>query len=208
MRILRYSDPASLVLGLGDIRRSGVPPRGLLFLALEPSGTIHLGIPDDLDEVTKIRVGEKMALAFPVEGRFYHYDSIHRLRAGQFLYNGDRRLHHPGDADDVAGAVTDFLKSTGVRNVFFGCTPHQPGSWLVSKRGTVALHEAGFVEAVPVRDGLIARRIMDHHLWKLETSEKLDDWQPIFESPLGNVLMLERRIINDRLVLTCAGAWR
>src|SRR5262245_4823681 len=97
-RIETWKDPFSLVHGLSQLRRSGVTPRGLLFLALEPSGAIRLGVPDDAEEVTRIKVGEKMSLAWPEEGRFFHYDSVHRLRDGLFIYNGDRRLVHPGDA--------------------------------------------------------------------------------------------------------------
>src|SRR4051812_38514516 len=129
-RAERYKDPLALVHGLGQLRRSGVTPRGLLFLALEPSGAIRLGVPDDVDEVTRIKVGEKLGLGWSEEGRFFHYDSVHRLRDGLFIYNGDRRLHHPGDATEVAGLVADYLKVMSAKNVFFGCNPHQPGSWL------------------------------------------------------------------------------
>jgi len=31
----------------------------------------------------------------------------------------------------------------------------------------------------------------------------VDGWGPVFESPLGNVLLLERRVLADRLVLSC-----
>src|SRR5207249_2662466 len=31
----------------------------------------------------------------------------------------------------------------------------------------------------------------------------LEGWQPCFQSELGNILMLERRVRADRLVLTC-----
>lgn len=205
IRTYRFTDAQALVTGLSSLRKIGVTPRGLLFLALEPSGAAHVAVPEDLDDVTRMKVGEKLALAWPIEGRFYHFDSVHRLRAGQYLFNGDRRLQHPGDADDCAGAVVSFLKGAGAQNVFFGCTPHQPGTWLISRRVTAALHDVGFVEAVPVQGGLLARRIMDHRLWQLDTSERLDGWESVFDSPLGNVLMLERRIIGDRLVLTCEG---
>jgi hypothetical protein len=203
MKVLHYKDPPTLLIGLGELRRTGLTPRGLLFLAIEHSGTIHVAVPEDIDLGVQVKVGEKLGLAFPLEGRYFHYDSVHRLRDGCFLINGDRRLPHPGNYIEVAGLVSEFLKGAGAKNVFFGCTPHQPGSWLRVDGSSIALHEAGFVEAVPVRGGLIARRIMDHQLWQLETSKKLDDWQPVFASPLGNVVMLERRIINDRLVLTC-----
>ena len=200
----RYSDPATFMMGLGTLRRSGLTPRGLLFLALEPSGAIHVVVPADLDEVTRIRVGDKMALTWPLSGRFFHFDTIHRLRDGRFTFNGDRRLKDPGVCVEVASLVGDFLKASGARDVFFGCNRHQPGSWLVVDHKSTALHEAGFVGVVPYRNVLLARRVMDNHLWQLETTaECLDAWQPIWESPLGNLVFVERRIINDRLVLTC-----
>ena len=205
----RYPEPMALLLGLANLRRSGLTPRGLLFLALEPAGAIHIVRPQDTDEVTRIRVGEKLGLAFPTEGRFFHYDSIHRLRDGVYVFNGDRRLAHPGNAIEVAGMLSDFLKASSAHNLFFGCTPHQPGSWLVRNKDTIALHEAGYAEVVPVPTGLLARRVVDHRLWfhsfqDLYQKGKMSEWQSVFESPLGNVLMLERRIINDRLVLSCA----
>jgi hypothetical protein len=204
LRLHRFSDPGAYVIGLAALRRSGVTPRGLLFLALEPGGAVHLAVPEDVDEVTRIRVGDKMACAWPLEGRFYHFDCIHRLRDGRYTFNGDRRLKDPGNAVEVAGLTGEFLKAAGARDVFFGCNRHQPGSWLVVERRANALHEAGFVGVVPFRNVLLARRVMDHRLWQLETSgERLDDWQPLWESPLGNLVYVERRIINDRLVLTC-----
>ncbi len=206
LRTERFSEPAAFLHGLSTLRRSGLTPRGLLFLALDPQGAIHITVPEDADEVTRIKVGDKLGLSFPLEGRYFHFDSVHRLRDSYFLFNGDRRLSHPGDATDAAALIADFLKATNARNVFFGCTPHQPGSWLVRERATTALHEAGgFVEVVPIRDGLLARRVMDHRLWLRPevAANRLSDWQPVYESPLGNVLMLERRIIHDRLVLSC-----
>ncbi len=204
LRLHRYSDPATFVLGLAALRRTGLTPRGLLFLALDPSGAVHLGVPNDVDEVTRIRVGDKMSLAWPLEGRYYHFDCVHRLRDGRFSFNGDRRLKDPGDVVEVAGLIADFLKVSGAPDVFFGCNRHQPGSWLVVDKHATALHEAGFVGVRPFRNVLLARRVMDHRLWQLETNgDRLDDWQPLWESPLGNLLYVERRIINDRLVLTC-----
>lgn len=209
LRSETYKEPLALLYGLGQLRRSGLTPRGLLFIALEPSGAVHLVVPEDLEEVTRIKVGEKMALAFPHQGRYFHFDSIHRLRDQVYIYNGDRRLAHPGSATDVAGLVADFIKASSARNVFFGCTPHQPGSWLVRGKETTALHEAGYVEVVPVPQGLLARRIHDDQLWLHRFSEMsmsggpLPLWERVYRSPLGNVLMLERRVIGDRLVMTC-----
>lgn len=200
-----YSDAQAFATGLEELRRIGITPRGLLFAALAPSGAALVVVPSNPDEVTRIKVGEKLALHWPHDGRHFHFDSVHRLRAGQFVYNGDRRLQHPGDAPDCAGALANFLKGAGARSVFFGCTPHQPGSWLVSRRVTAALHDRGFVDVVPIGDALLARRLIDHRLWLLEVGERLESYRAVFESPLGNVLMLERRIVADRLVLSCEG---
>ena len=72
---------------------------------------------------------------------------------------------------------------------------------------TVALHERGFVEIVPAHQGMLARRIMDDGLFFLPREQAvaghLDQWQRVFTSPLGNVLMLERRLLYDQLVLSC-----
>jgi hypothetical protein len=206
--IERYTGPAPLIQGLSKLRKRGITPRGLLFLALAPDGTIHIGLPADADEVTKIKVGEKLALVWPLEGRYFHYDSVHRLPGEFVLWNGDRRLKDPGDAPEVAQLVASFLKGMSAKNVLFGCTPHQPGSWLCEGKNVVPLHEHGVCDVVPVAQGLFARRVMDHRLFFLPFAElaatgRVDGWAPVFESPLGNVLVLERRVMGDRLVLSC-----
>lgn len=208
IRCEQFKGSVPLLYGLGQYRRSGITPRGLLFLAIEPSGIVHTAVPDDTEEVTRIKVGEKLALAWPIDGRFYHFDSVHRLREEFYVFNGDRRLAHPGNTVEVATLIADFLKSSSAHNVFFGCTPHQPGSWLVGGKDVVPLHESGFVEVVPVSQGLLARRIVDNRLWMhsfrdLADHGRLDAWHEVYASSLGNVLMLERRIIGDRLVLSC-----
>lgn len=208
IRVERFAEPTALLLGLGQMRRRGVTPRGLLFVALDSAGAIHMAVPENVDDIGGLKVGDKLGLVWPLEGRYFHYDSVHRLREGFYLFNGDRRLAQPGDAIDVASLIADFLKASTASNVFFGCTAHQPGSWLVGGRDRVALHEAGFVEVVPVPTGLLARRIMDDRLWlltwaRLAETGRVDSWDPIYRSPFGNVLMLERRVIDDRLVLSC-----
>ena len=60
--------------------------------------------------------------------------------------------------------------------------------------------------------GLFARKVMDHHLYflpfaRLASTGRVDGWAPVFESPLGNVLLLERRVIADRLVCPASAAW-
>lgn len=206
--IERFSGPAPLISGLKNLRQRGVTPRGLLFCALSSDGAIHLGTPDDPDDVTRIRVGDKLALVWPAEGRYFHFDAVHRLPGDFVLWNGDRRLKDPGDAPEVAQLIASFLKGASAKNVLFGCTPHQPGSWLAEGKNVVALHEHGVCEAVPVAQGMFARRVMDHRLFflpfaKLASTGRVDGWMPVFESDLGNVLLLERRVMADRLVLSC-----
>lgn len=209
VRVERYGEPAALLRGLKTLREGGLTPRGLLFVALSPDGAIHLGIPEDPERITSIKVGEKLSLAWPLDGRFFHFDSIHRLPGDFVLWNGDRRLKDPGDATEVARLLASFLKGGSARNVLFGCTPHQSGSWLgEAGRAVVPLHEQGYVEVVPVPSGLFARRVMDHRLFYLPfallaATGRLDGWGPVFESPVGNILLLERRVMNDRLVLSC-----
>jgi hypothetical protein len=203
-----FGEPAALLRGLKGLRGSGLTPRGMLFLALSPDGRIHLGLPSDPDQITQIKVGDKLALVWPLEGRFFHFDAIHRLPGDFVLWNGDRRLKDPGDAAQVATLVASFLKGGSARNVLFGCTPHQSGSWLAHGKDAVALHEQGYVEVVPVPQGLFARRVMDHQLFfhpfaQLAATGRLNNWGPVFASPLGNILLVERRVMNDRLVLSC-----
>jgi hypothetical protein len=210
VKVERFAEPAALLRGMKRLRETGLTPRGLLFLAIAPDGAIHVGVPEDPELVTSIKVGEKLALVWPMEGRFFHFDAIHRLPGDFVLWNGDRRLKDPGDAAEVAQLVASFLKGGSARNVLFGCTPHQSGSWLSLGRTQVALHEQGFVEVVPVARGMFARRVMDPQLFYLPFQHLLehhrfDAWTPVFRSPLGNVLLLERRVLGDRLVLSCEG---
>jgi hypothetical protein len=204
----KFTGPPSLLQGLKRLRERGITPRGLLFVALSPDGTIHIAVPTDPDQVTSIRVGEKLALVWPLEGRYFHFDSIHRLPGDFVLWNGDRRLKDPGDAPEVAQLIASFVKGSSAKNVLFGCTAHQPGSWLAEGKTVVPLHEHGVCEVVPVAQGLFARRVMDHRLFflpfaQLASTGRVDGWGPVFESPLGNVLLLERRVLADRLVLSC-----
>jgi hypothetical protein len=203
-----FSGPPALLRGLKAMRERGITPRGLLFLALSPDGAVHVGVPEDPEQITSIKVGEKLALVWPNPGRFYHFDAIHRLPGDFVMWNGDRRLKDPGDAAEVAGLVASFLKGGSAKNVLFGCTPHQPGSWLSQQRTVIALHEQGVCEVVPVAQGLFARRVMESRLFylpftSLATTGRVDGWSPVFDSPLGNILLLERRMLGDRLVLSC-----
>jgi hypothetical protein len=204
----KFAGPPALLRGLKAMRERGITPRGLLFIALSPDGAIHVAVPRDPDEIDAIKIGDKLALVWPDEGRYYHFDAIHRLPGDFVLWNGDRRLKDPGDASEVAALIASWLKGGSAKNVLFGCTPHQPGSWLAQGRNVVPLHEQGVVEVVPVAQGLFARRVMDPQLFYLPFSRlagtgRVDGWGPVFESPLGNVLLLERRVLHDRLVLSC-----
>jgi hypothetical protein len=209
-RVLQYRDPAACAIGLSEMRRSGLTPRGLLFVALDSRGESHLAVPENVDAVGEIRVGDKLSLSPPWEGRFFHFDSIHRLPTGGVLWNGDRRLTQTGSAPEVACAVAEFCKVCGAKNVILGCAPHQPGTWWArsDRTASVSLHELGLVDVVPAASGLIARRIGERHLQyapytAISETGVLKGWKPIFESDLGNILMLERRILKYRLVLTC-----
>ena len=52
-----------------------------------------------------IKVGDKLSLVPPWEGRYFHFDAIHRLPGNTVLWNGDRRLGEFRDMQvTVAGA--------------------------------------------------------------------------------------------------------
>jgi hypothetical protein len=198
-------------IGLAALREAGLTTRGVLFLAIDDRGAISMAVPEHMREVTRIKVGHKLSLEPPFAGRVYHFDAIHRLPGGAILWNGDRRLAQPGTAPELAIAVADWLKVAGAREMFLGCTPHQPGSWwLPSARApAVALHDRGFVDVVTTRSGLVARRQGEPNLYHLSFAKlallgPLDGWTPVFPAPLGNILLLERRCLGDRLVLSCA----
>jgi hypothetical protein len=211
-RVFQYRDPAAFAIGLNELRRQGLTPRGLLFVALDSRGETHLCIPDDLDTVASIRVGDKLSLEppWPRDARYFHFDSIHRLPTGGVLWNGDRRLAQTGSASEVACAIAQFCKVAGAKNVFLGCTPHQPGAWwaLDDRSASIALHEQGFCDVTTSTSGLLARRIGEPKLYHLpyvsaaQTGLR-EGWFDVFTSDLGNILMLERRVLSYRLVLSC-----
>jgi hypothetical protein len=213
-RVYHFSDPMAVSLGLAALRDRGLTTRGVLFIALDSRGEAHLAVPESLANVARIKVGDKLSLEPPFHGapgeRYYHFDAIHRLPGHSVLWNGDRRLAQPGSACETAFAVSEWLKGSGARNMFLGCTPHQPGSWWApsSIAPAVALHDRGLVDVVTTQTGLLARRQGEPVLYylsypKLALLGPLEGWVPVFESPLGNLLLLERRVLADRLVLTC-----
>ncbi|HVV82696.1 MAG TPA: hypothetical protein VHE35_06430 [Kofleriaceae bacterium] len=210
-RVYRYRDPAGLVLGLRELRKQGLTPRGLLFVALDPRGETSIAVPEDLDAVANVKVGDKLSLEPPWEGRYFHLDAIHRLPGDSVLWNGDRRLHDTGSAPEVACAISEWLKGSSARNVFLGCAPHTPGSWWTedSRSPVIDLHAQGLVDAVVTSSGLLARRINEPGLFHLDFVDLVRHdgpragWREIHRASLGNVLLLERRIKGYRLVATC-----
>jgi hypothetical protein len=210
-RVYHYRDPAAVILGLKELRKQGLTPRGLLFVALDPRGETYLAVPEDLDAVANVRVGDKLSLVPPFEGRYFHFDAVHRLPGDSVLWNGDRRLGDTGSAPEVAVALSEWLKGSSAKNVFLGCTPHQPGSyWCVDHLSPVIdLHAQGFLDCVVTVNGILARKIDNNRLYHLEfktlrgVGKPTEGWQEVFKSEMGNILLVERRVLQYRLVLTC-----
>jgi hypothetical protein len=70
------------------------------------------------------------------------------------------------------------------------------------------LHAAGLVDTVVTQSGLLARRIGEPSLFHLDFATLRSDgvrgqWTEVYRSSLGNILMMERRVINYTLVLSC-----
>lgn len=210
-RVYHYRDPAAVILGLKELRKQGLTPRGLLFVALDPRGETWIAVPEDLDAVASIRVGDKLSLVPPWEGRYFHFDAVHRLPGDTVLWNGDRRLGDTGSAPEVACAISEWLKGSSAKNVFLGCTPHVPGSWwTVDHLSAVTdLHSMGYLDCVVTTTGILARKIDDPRLFHLDYQSLAQHgsptagWTEVFTSEMGNVLLVERRVLQYRLVLTC-----
>ncbi|HEU0032348.1 MAG TPA: hypothetical protein VFQ53_17070 [Kofleriaceae bacterium] len=212
-RVYHYRDPAAVILGLKELRKQGLTPRGLLFVALDPRGETYIAVPEDLDAVASIRVGDKLSLVPPWEGRYFHFDAVHRLPglALGVLWNGDRRLGDTGSAPEVACAIAAWLKGSAAKNVFLGCTPHVPGSWWTVDHLSVVTDLAGlgFLDCVVTTTGILARKIDDPRLFHLDFAtlaqhgSPSEGWIEVFTSTMGNILLVERRVLQYRLVLTC-----
>ncbi len=210
-RVYHYRDPAAVILGLKELRKQGLTPRGLLFVACDPRGETYIAVPEDLDAVVNVRVGDKLSLVSPLEGRYFHFDAVHRLPGDSVLWNGDRRLGDTGSAPEVACAISEWLKGSSAKNVFLGCTPHVPGSWWTIDHlsAVTDLHAQGFLDCVVTTTGILARKIDSTKLYHLEFQAlaqhgtPTEGWQETFSSDLGNILLLERRVLNYRLVITC-----
>ncbi len=210
-RVYHYRDPAAVILGLKELRKQGLTPRGLLFVALDPRGETYIAVPEDLDAVSSIKVGDKLSLVPPWEGRYFHFDAVHRLPGDTVLWNGDRRLGDTGSAPEVACAISEWLKGSSAKNVFLGCTAHVPGSWWTVDHlsAVVDLHALGLLDCVVTTTGVLARKIDDARLYHLEfqtlaqNGSPTEGWQEVFKSEMGNILLVERRVLQYRLVLTC-----
>jgi hypothetical protein len=210
-RVYHYRDPAAVILGLKELRKQGLTPRGLLFVALDPRGETYVAVPEDLDAVANVRVGDKLSLIPPWEGRYFHFDAVHRLPGDTVLWNGDRRLGDTGSAPEVACALSEWLKGSSAKNVFLGCTPHVPGSWWAVDHlsSVIQLHALGFLDCVVTTSGILARKIDDCRLFLLDFQTlhhhgtPTDGWIEVFKSELGNILLVERRVLGYRLVITC-----
>lgn len=208
MRVLRYRDPAELTEGLRAERRAGLTPRGLLFAALEARGEIVLATLEDLDAVSSVRVGEKLSLVAPWMGQYFHLDAVHRLPGEAVLWNGDRRLGDSPVAARVAEILAEWLKASSAKNLFLGCTPHLPGSWWARGTEVTALHAEGYLDCVVTSGGVLARKVEDLQLYyssfaELCTPRRSAEWTEVFRSDLGPILLLERRLVGHRLVVTC-----
>ena len=213
-RVYHYRDPAAVILGLKELRKQGLTPRGLLFVALDPRGETNICVPEDLEAVASIRVGDKLSLVPPWHGqRVFHFDAVHRLPGSSMgvLWNGDRRLGDTGSAPEVACAIAEWLKGSSAKNVFLGCAAHVPGSWwtLDHLSAVTDLHGMGLLDCVVTTNGILARKIDDRRLFYLDfqtlaqSGTPSDGWQEVFTSEMGNILLLERRVLQYRLVLTC-----
>jgi len=205
--IYNYRSPFGLTRGLREICRSGYGTRRLLFVAFDEHSDVHLAVADSLQDVARIKVGNKLALPWPFAGRHFYLDAVHPVARRTAVVNGDRRIGSLAGLIDTAALMAAFVQQAGDESVFFGCTPHQPGSWWVKDETATALHQRGYVDLVPCGRGLVARRTVDDGFYFLPKEEavagKLFDWQRVYVSPLGNLLMLERRVVKNRLVLSC-----
>ncbi|HET7501370.1 MAG TPA: hypothetical protein VFK02_10220 [Kofleriaceae bacterium] len=210
-RVYHYRQPAAVILGLKELRKQGLTPRGLLFVALDPRGETYIVVPEDIEAVSSIRVGDKLSLAPPLPGRYFHFDAVHRLPGDTVLWNGDRRLGDTGAAQEVACAISVWLKGSSAKNVFLGCAPHVPGSWWAIDHCSPVtdLHTLGLVDCVVASHGILARKIDDPRLFLLGFNTLAhhgspgQGWAEVFTSDLGNILLVERRVLHYRIVLTC-----
>ena len=224
LRTLFFRNTVALVEGMKREFRAGLRPRALLFMGLDDQGSIYVACAEREADVSTLTVGEKLTLPKPFTQPLAYVDAIHPLGNGIIVVNGDRKLGELAGLFDVAAMATEFIRQAAshassaahmgfqprVRHdsVIFGCTAHRPGSWWVKDdASSVPVHTHGFVEIVPTQRGLVSRRSGDQKLYFLSGHEAVtgrhEEWQPIYQSPLGNILMLERRVLGGRLFLSC-----
>jgi len=207
-RRLRYKSALAMIKGLKDLFEEGLRPREVMFVAFDPRGDVHLEIPAHIHDVQRLKVGHKLTLAWPFDvQKSFYLDAVHPMPDKSVIINGDRRIGRFSSLIDVASLVSWFVNEAQDESIFFGSAPHQPGSWYVRGEEYDALHLRGYVDIVHAGQGLLARRVMDPGLFFLPIEEaargNMEPWQRIFDSTLGNVLMLEHRLLYDQLVMSC-----
>lgn len=176
-------------------------------MALNERGEAHLAVAEDLNDGAKIKIGQKLALSPPFSGRVFYFDAVHPVGHRSAIVNGDRRIGKLATLADATALIASYAEEMDGQSVFFGCTPHQPGSWWVQGTNVVPLHERGFVDCVPLEAGVVARKTLDNVLYFLPADSAVSgdvrQWKPVYASSLGNILMLERRVRAGRIVLSC-----
>jgi hypothetical protein len=86
-----------------------------------------------------------------------------------------------------------------------------PGSWWTVDHVSVVtdLHTMGFLDCVVTNEGILARKIDDPRMFHLDFQTLAQHgtptagWTEVFRSDMGNVVLVERRVLQYRLVLTC-----
>jgi hypothetical protein len=121
-KVYHYRDPAAVILGLKELRKQGLTPRGLLFVALDPRGAADAGRRTQLDQIglpqhvaqpprrRRIRArGRDLELQRPLLGR------QHQVR--QFVQRVDRQVGRHlvvgTGAADLAGAGGGRARGSG-----------------------------------------------------------------------------------------------
>ena len=102
-------------------------------------------------------------------------------------------------SDDQVGAA--------VRNIHDQCRDSLDR--YVHLSPVIDLHALGFLDCVVTTTGILARKIDNEHLYHLEWKTLRNHgtpaagWQEVFKSEMGNIVLVERRVLQYRLVLTC-----
>jgi len=209
-RTLYFTSGLAFTGGMKKLLRQGLCPEEMLFLAFDRKGDVKLQVSRFPDHAVKLRPGHKLALKIPFEAGMLYLDAAHPLNRKVVVVNGDRRLGKLPSLVDVSVWMSWFVEKSGTRSVFFGCAPHMPGSWWIHRptERVEPLHTSGYVDIVVAEGtGLLARRSFEPHLYLLDMEDavagRLDRWRKVYTSPLGNLLLLERRIVDSSLLLNC-----